>query len=100
MKRIKEEEIKKETKFLEKKYRELGKVNGRFRDILAKRGYTFCELGSSRLSYTCSGDVGEKHFANDKRKYFGIGVYNIARGKCSNGIGCIIYRAFVKEIVG
>ena len=99
METITKAEISKETKFLEEKYKELSKVNGKFRRILAKRGYTFCELGSSRLSYTCSGDVGEKYFANDKRKYFGIGVYNIAQGKYSNGIGCICYRAFIKEIV-
>ena len=99
MENLARKKIKKEANYLKKLYEKFGRVNHNFQKLLTKRGYELWELGSGGKSYTCSGDIGEKHFAYSNEKYFGIGIHNIAREKCSNGYGAIIYRAWVKLII-
>lgn len=89
-----------ETLALKKLYAKFGvRVSPAMQQALTKKGYTLCDLGTSKKCYTRSGAIGKKHLAGDKGNYyFGIGVCN--RGvRMKSGISVIIYRAWIKKIV-
>lgn len=98
METIKKTQLGAETRVLNRLYKKFGRVTVRMQEILEKRGYTLCELGTGTRSYTFSGDVGKKYFANDNEIYFGIGICNISKKQRNSGFSYVIYRAYVKKL--
>jgi len=87
-----------ETIALKKLYKKFKKVNKSMQKELEKRGYELCDLGTSNKCYTCSGNIGKKHFANNDDVYFGIGIYNRSVKMKKTGFSVNVYRAWVKKI--
>ena len=98
METLSKKQIGGETVALKRLYKKFGRVNKAMQKALEKKGYELYDLGTSRKCWTCSGDVGKKHFANDEQVYFGIGIHNRSVKMRNGGLSVNVYRAWVKKV--
>ena len=96
MNTIKNNEVKKEIKVLEKKLKDFTMMNKNAKQLLEDLGYTQEMLGTGESAYITSKNIKEMNIKSKQYlngKYLVVGISSIKNGK-----GCI-YRGFVKKIV-